>query len=63
MERATSFVFLNEGGKARKTPVKIGFNDGVNVEIVSGLAESAKVITAGKTVLVDGQPVNTGAGK
>jgi hypothetical protein len=38
--------------------VKIGFNDGAKVEIISGIAETAKVILVGKTALADGQAVN-----
>lgn len=58
MEKTAAFLFLADGGKAKKTPVKIGFNDGAKVEIVSGLAESAKVILVGKMTLNDGQAVN-----
>jgi RND family efflux transporter MFP subunit len=58
MEKTTAFLFLADGGKAKKTPVKIGFNDGAKVEVVSGLAENAKVILVGKATLNDGQAVN-----
>jgi len=58
MEKTAAFLFLLSDGKAKKTPVKIGFNDGARVEIVSGLAETAKVILVGKLVLTDGQAVN-----
>ncbi|NDA67710.1 MAG: efflux RND transporter periplasmic adaptor subunit [Verrucomicrobia bacterium] len=63
MEKANAFVFLADGSKAKKTPVKIGFNDGAKVEIVSGLAESAKVILIGKLALTDGQAINVQEGK
>ena len=43
--------------------MKIGFNDGTKVEIVSGIAETAKVILVGKTTLADGQAVNVQEGK
>ena len=58
MEKANAFVFLLADGKAKKTPVKIGFNDGSKVEIVSDMAADAKVILAGKLALTDGQVVN-----
>ena len=58
MEKTAAFLFLADGGKAKKTPVKIGFNDGAKVEIVSGIAETAKVILVGKLVLTDGQAIN-----
>ncbi len=63
MEKTAAFLFLADGGKAKKTPVKIGFNDGAKVEIVSGLTESAKVILVGKMTLADGQAVNVQEGK
>ena len=58
MEKANAFIFLLADGKAKKTPVKIGFNDGSKVEIVSDMAADAKVILAGKLALTDGQVVN-----
>lgn len=63
MEKTAAFLFLADGGKARKTPVKIGFNDGAKVEVVSGIAENAKVILIGKMTLADGQAVNVQEGK
>jgi hypothetical protein len=58
MEKANAFLFLVADGKAKKTPVKLGFNDGAKVEVISGLAETAKVILVGKLALADGQAVN-----
>ena len=58
MEKANAFVFLLTDGKAKKTPVKTGFNDGSKVEILSGAAADAKVILVGKMTLTDGQMVN-----
>jgi RND family efflux transporter MFP subunit len=58
MEKTAAFLFLVTDGKAKKTPVKIGFNDGAKVEVTSGLAETAKVILVGKLALADGQAVN-----
>jgi len=43
--------------KAKKLQVKAGFNDGVNVEIVSGLKPDQPVILIGKRALSDGQAV------
>jgi RND family efflux transporter MFP subunit len=56
-EKAAGFVFLLADGKANRVPVKYGFNDGTNVEIVEGIAESARVIIPSKTALVSGQTV------
>ena len=58
MEKANAFLFLLLDGKAKKTPVKIGFSDGSKVEIVSDVAADAKVLLVGKLALTDGQPVN-----
>jgi hypothetical protein len=38
-------------------PVKYGFNDGTNVEILEGINEGARVIVPGKATLVAGQAV------
>src|SRR4051812_15048925 len=48
VEKAGSFVFLLADGKARRTPVRTGFTDGVNVEVVDGIAAGAQVILVGK---------------
>jgi RND family efflux transporter MFP subunit len=58
MEKSSAFVFLLSEGKAKKTPVKIGFNDGSKVELVSGATADASIILVGKMMVTDGQPVN-----
>lgn len=58
MEKVNAFAFTADGGKAKKTPIKIGFNDGAKVEVLDGLAENAAVILVGKMTLTDGQSVN-----
>jgi RND family efflux transporter MFP subunit len=58
MEKANTFVFVANSGKAKKTAIKIGFNDGDKVEVVEGLAGSESVILAGKMTLADGATVN-----
>jgi membrane fusion protein (multidrug efflux system) len=57
MEKTAAFVFTQANGKAKKLPVKLGFNDGTKVEISEGLPEDAAVLLIGKTVLTDGQVV------
>jgi hypothetical protein len=53
MEKTNAFVFKHVGGKAVKTPVKTGFNDGVQVEVPE--------LKAGDVVLlVGGQPLSDG---
>jgi len=58
MEKLNAFAFVADGGKARKTAIKTGFNDGVKVEVLNGLTGSESVILVGKTPLTDKQPVN-----
>jgi membrane fusion protein (multidrug efflux system) len=58
MEKANASVFLVEGGKAKKKPIQIGFNDGAKVEVLNGVSEPDQVILVGKLVLADGMPVN-----
>jgi RND family efflux transporter MFP subunit len=58
MEKANASVFVVVNNKAKKVPVKIGFNDGNNIEIISGVEPASAVILLGKRTLTDGQPVN-----
>lgn len=57
MEKANAFVFKLVDGKAKKTPVKTGFDDGENVEILDGAKEGETLVISGKTSLTDGQAV------
>ncbi len=58
MEKVNAFAFVAENGKAKKTALKIGFNDGAKVEVLGGLTGNETVILAGKLTLNDGQAVN-----
>jgi hypothetical protein len=58
MEKLNAFVFIATGGKAKKTAVKLGFNDGVKAEIATGATEQDRVLLVGKMTLTDGQAVN-----
>ncbi len=57
IEKAGSSVFTVVEGKAKKVPVRTGFNDGVNLEITSGLPPEQSVILLGKQTVNEGQPV------
>lgn len=62
MEKANAFAYTVDGNKAAKHPIKIGFNDGKNVEVLDGLAAGDEVIlAAGKLKLNNGQPVQVAA--
>jgi membrane fusion protein (multidrug efflux system) len=58
VEKAGTSVFIVTDGKARKIPVKTGFNDGLNVEIADGVKPGQPVILLGKQTLNNGQSVN-----
>ena len=62
VEKAGTSVFTVADGKAKKTPVQTGFNDGVNVELLNVKLDQP-VILVGKQTLTDGQPVNVGEAK
>jgi membrane fusion protein (multidrug efflux system) len=57
MEKTNAFVFKAAEGKAKKTAVTLGFNDGARAEVLTGLAEGDPVILVGKATFTDGQPV------
>ncbi|HWS63185.1 MAG TPA: efflux RND transporter periplasmic adaptor subunit [Steroidobacteraceae bacterium] len=62
MEKANAFAYTVDGNKAAKHPIKIGFNDGKNVEVLDGLSASDSVILgAGKFKLNNGQAVQVAA--
>ena len=63
MEKTVASIFKLSEGKAKKTPVKIGFNDGAHVEILEGASENDSCILVGKVPLTDGQPVTVEAAK
>ena len=58
MEKLNAFVFVADGGKVKKTPIKIGFNDGIKIEVMSGLTGSEAVVLVGKLTLADGVAIN-----
>ena len=57
IEKANAFTFIADGGKAKKTAIKTGFNDGAKVEVLSGLTGNEAVILVGKVALADGATV------
>jgi RND family efflux transporter MFP subunit len=62
-EKASTSVFRVLDGKAKKTPIQIGFSDKAHVEIRSGLSPGERVVLLGKQTLNDGQPVNVTEGQ
>lgn len=60
MEKTNAFVFKIADGKAKKTAVTLGFNDGAKAEVLTGVAEGEPVILVGKATFTDGQAVVVG---
>lgn len=54
----TSFVFVEEGGKASRRPVRLGSRNGDAVEVLEGLAAGERLITSGYRGLSTGQALN-----
>lgn len=50
-------VFVVRDGKAVKVPVKLGYESGGNVQVLTGVEPGTEVITAGHATLVDGSVV------
>lgn len=50
-------VFSVRGGKAARTPVKLGYADGEWIEVRGGLKPGDRVVTAGKVALREGTEV------
>src|SRR5438128_4743488 len=57
VEKSKVSVFTVQDNKAKKVPVKTGFNDGISVKIVDGLKVEKRVVLVGKQTLTDGQSV------
>jgi RND family efflux transporter MFP subunit len=56
-DNASKAVFVVEQGRAKKVPVKTDIDDGVWVEVVSGLTGDEDVVVVGKARLSDGLAV------
>ena len=56
-ERSNTFAYTVADGKAAKQPIKVGFNDGQNVEVLDGLKAGDAIALPGKAKLSDGQSV------
>lgn len=54
-------VFVVDQGKARRTPIKTGIDDGIWVEVLEGLTGNEDVVVVGKAKLNDGATVAASA--
>lgn len=61
MEKTNAFAYVLDGEKAVKRPLKIGFNDGKNVEVLDGVSAEDAIILIGKLSLSNGQTVRVAA--
>jgi multidrug efflux pump subunit AcrA (membrane-fusion protein) len=59
MEKKKAFIFVVRDGAARKVPVKIGYDDGIEFEVSEGISETDEVIVTGKSLVADGETVRT----
>jgi membrane fusion protein (multidrug efflux system) len=57
MEKTNAFAYLANNNNAKKRAIKIGFNDGANVEVLDGVTAAEALIVIGKRPLNDGQPI------
>ncbi len=57
IEKSGPSIFTVADKKAKKTAVKIGFNDGANIEIVEGVQAGDPIVAVGKLPLANGQAV------
>lgn len=52
-------VFVVENGRAKKVSIKTGIDDGVEIEVLSGLEGTEQIVVIGQNQLKDGSPVTT----
>ncbi len=57
MEKTNAFVFVVDGENASKRPVKLGFSDGKNVEVLEGVKPNDALVLIGGRNLSNGQPL------
>ena len=52
-----NYVYIEEDGKAVRTPVTLGIDTGTQVQVLTGLTEGDAVIVSGQNYVEDGQEV------
>jgi hypothetical protein len=58
-EKKKSFVFVVREGVARKVPVQVGVDDGIEFEVREGVGREDDVVVVGKNLISDGERVRT----
>jgi RND family efflux transporter MFP subunit len=61
VEKDAALVYIVVDGKAKRSLVRTGLNDGIVVEILEGLTGVESVIVAGKGSVTEGTPVRPGS--
>lgn len=56
-EGKNQFVYTVKEEKAERTPVKIGLDDGIRLEVTEGLSDDDMVVVTGKGLVTAGAPV------
>jgi RND family efflux transporter MFP subunit len=56
-EGSAAFVFVLEGGRARKRSITVGYDEGPRVEIASGVKAGAELLIGARSLLTDGDEV------
>jgi multidrug efflux pump subunit AcrA (membrane-fusion protein) len=57
VEAGAGSVYVVDGDRARQRPVRIGRDDGIRVELMSGLSTGDQVIVSYNGSIEDGEPV------
>ena len=57
-EKGKDYCVVIVAGKAVRRPIQVGLNDGMRIEVVSGLDGHEAVVKANASSLADGQPVD-----
>jgi len=61
MEKTNAFVYAVDGDKAVKRPVKLGFTDGKQAEVLEGVQPADTIVLAARSPVSDGQAVRVAA--
>lgn len=56
-EKKKTFVYVVREGTAKKLPIAVGFDDGIEFEVRQGIQEQDDVIVTGKNLVSDGEKV------
>jgi HlyD family secretion protein len=58
-DKSGKFVYVVEGGKAKRKPITVGFDSGKETEVEEGLSGAEEVVVTGRDALTPGAPVTT----